>query len=59
MQMHTVPHWYAMCRTQVSGAKRAEWVPWRYILALVRFPQKRLNARKENHPGKVWSGAAR
>ena len=27
--------------------------------ALVRFPQKRLNARKENHPGKVWSGAAR
>ena len=44
MQTCTMPHWYAMCRTQEMGANRTKW----YLggMLLVHFPQKRLNACK-------------
>ena len=46
-----------MCRTQESGTNHTKWAPRRY--ALVRFPQKRLNACWANHPGTVRSGTER
>ena len=60
---YTVPHWYAMCRTQVTGAKRAEWVPWRYITLWYAFHKSaRMLAKQtilaryevERHGSTVW-----
>ena len=48
-----VPHWYAMCCIHESGAKRTK------CTSEVRYPQKRLNACKANHPGTSQYGAVR
>ena len=50
-QTWTVPHCYAMRRTQESGMKCVKRVPWR--CAMIGFPQERLHAGKANHPGTV------
>ena len=55
-QSQTVPHWYATCHAQGSGAKYTKRVPrWS---ALVHFPQECLNAHEANHPGTVRLGTA-